>query len=227
MRIILLFLISQSILLPLIAGLIRLRRIGKGYQPFFSLLIIGFITEVISFILIKGYHHSNAVLMNIYVLLEWMLIALQFHVWGFLKQRPAVFYSFLAITLLVWCVENLAYGKIVEFSYYFRFFYFFLIVLLSVNKINYMITHDNRNLFRNPSFLICIGFIIYFLYMIVYRWAYQLSLYGKSDISYTLLFLMAYVNALTNITFAIAFLLIPAPVKFTLRKVSGEGDGQL
>jgi hypothetical protein len=79
-----------------------------------------------------------------------------------------------------------------------------------------MITHDNRNLFRNPKFLICIGFIVYFIYMIVYYWAFEVSLFGQPDISTSITFLMAYVNFFTNIIYAIAFLLIPAPQKFTL-----------
>ncbi|HMH22157.1 MAG TPA: hypothetical protein VK563_10285 [Puia sp.] len=217
MRSIIFFLISQSILLPLIAGLIRLRRIGKGYQPFFILLVIGFLTEILSFVLIKAFHTSNAIPINIYILVEWTLIAIQFHLWGFLKQRKQLFYGFLIVTALVWAVENLFFGMITQFSPWFRLFYSFLIVLLSVNKINYMITYDNRNLFRNPSFLICIGFIIYFLYMILYRWAIEVSVPGKSDISYKIIFLIAYVNALTNSIFAIAFLLIPARVKFSLK----------
>jgi len=213
---IIVFLISQSILLPLIAGLVRLRRIGKGYQPFFALLVIGFFTEILSFVLIKGYRASNAIPINIYILAEWTLIATQFHIWGFLKQRKQIFYIFLIATSLVWVVDNLFFGMITGFSPWFRLFYSFLIVLLSVNKINYMITYDNRNLFRNPSFLICIGFIIYFLYMILYRWAIEVSLAGKSGIGYKIIFFIAYVNALTNSIFAIAFLLIPAPQKFTL-----------
>jgi hypothetical protein len=81
-----------------------------------------------------------------------------------------------------------------------------------------MITHDDRNLFRNPKFLISIGFIIFFIYMIIYRWAYQVSITSKSDQQITdiIVYLMAYVNALTNGIFAIAFLLIPARVKFKL-----------
>jgi len=214
---IIVFLISQSILLPLIAGLVRLRRIGKGYQPFFALLVIGFFTEILSFVLIKGYHASNAIPINIYILAEWTLIAIQFHIWGFLKQRKQLFYVFLIATSLVWVVDNLFFGMITGFSPWFRLFYSFLIVLLSVNKINYMITYDNRNLFRNPSFLICIGFIIYFLYMILYRWAIEVSAADKSGIGYKIIFFIAYVNALTNSIFAIAFLLIPARVKFTLK----------
>jgi hypothetical protein len=149
-------------------------------------------------------------------LLEWTLIAWQFHVWGFLKQNKRAFYGLLVFTTTFWIGENLFFHNITGIVPYFRFLYFFLIVLLSINKINFMITHDNRNLFRNPRFLLCIGFIIYFIYMIVFYWAFEVSLFGKTEISNIITFLMAYMNAFTNIIYAIAFLLIPAPQKFKL-----------
>ncbi|HEY4060424.1 MAG TPA: hypothetical protein VGM30_00910 [Puia sp.] len=216
MRRFLIYLISQTILLPIIVGLIRSRRIGKGYQPFYILLWIGLLTEEISYLLIT-YHHSNTIAINIYTLVEWTLIAWQFHVWGFLKQKTRVFYVLLVAAALFWAIENLAFGKITSFSPYFCSSYAFGIVLLSIRTINFMITHD-RNLFRNTRFLICIGFIMYFMYMILYYWASAVSMYGKSVASSTVIFyLMAYINALTNIIYAIAFLLIPARVKFTLK----------
>src|SRR5216684_7529369 len=109
------FLISQSILLPIIAGLIRFRRIdGKGYQPFFALLLIGFITEVVSYEMIR-HHLWNTPAVNIYVLLEWNLIALQFHIWGFLKQQKSLFYGLLIVSALFWIAENFIFGKITDF----------------------------------------------------------------------------------------------------------------
>jgi hypothetical protein len=213
----LIYLISQTILLPIIIGLIRWRRLGKSYQPFYSLLWIGLLTEEISYFIITSYHRSNDIPLNIYTLIEWTLIAWQFHVWGFLKQKPRVFYALLAAAALFWAMENLVFGRITGFSPYFCSSYAFGIVLLSIRTINFMITHD-RNLFRNAQFVICIGFIIYFLYMILYYWASAVSLYGKSVASSTVIFyLMAYINALTNIIYAIAFLLIPARQKFTLK----------
>lgn len=212
------FLLSQSILLPLIAGLIRFRRIDESYQPFFILMLVGLLAEITSYILIGGFHYlNNAVPSNIFSLVEWYLIAWQFHVWGFLKQKKSIFYALLLLSTLVWITENIGFRKINEFSPYFRFFYYFMIVLLSVNKINFMITHYNRNLFRNPSFIICIGLIIYFIYKILYEWAYQVSSFGASEITSTIIYLMAYVNILINIIYAIAFLLVPAKVKFTLK----------
>jgi hypothetical protein len=212
-----LFLVSQSILLPFAAGLIRLRRIGTRYRPFFILLAVGIAAELVNRYFIKVLHSSNAVASNIYSLVEWLLILWQFRVWGFLRTRKNAFLILLALSCALWITENLVFRQLVDFSPYFRFFYSFLIVLLSVNKINFMITHDDRNLLRHPEFLICIGFIIYFIYKIIYEWAYQASLYGTSEITSTIIFLEAYINALTNIIFAIAMVKIPVPSTFTLR----------
>jgi hypothetical protein len=194
---------------------VRYRRIDKSYQPFYILLLIGLFTEILSFTIIKQHRH-NGFVVNIYILVEWVMIAWLFHVWGFLKQRRGVFWLLVFLVSLLWVAENFVFGRITDFSPYFRFFYFFLIVLLSTNKINFMITHDNRSLFRNPKFLICIGFLIYFIFMTLYYWAYQVSRYDKLVMSSTFIFLMAWINALTNGIYAIAFLLIPARVQFTL-----------
>lgn len=214
MKYFLLFLISQSILLPIIAGLIRFRRIDRSYRPFLLLLLIGFIVEIISFSLIR-LKTSNDIALNIYKLIEWVLIAWQFHIWGLLRQKKKLFYALMIVTILFWATECIIFGMY-NFSPYFLFFYSFLIVLLSINKINFMITHEMRNLFSNPKFLICIGFIIYFIYMIVDYWASEISKLGKPEISITLVFWGSYINVLANIIYATAFLLIPKPQKFTL-----------
>jgi len=198
-------------------GLIRFRRLDRSYWPFFILLLIGFLTEVIGFIIIQGYHGSNFIVLNIYALIEWTLTAWQFHVWGFLRQKKSLFYVLLAFTTICWIIENLVFHHIMDIVPYFRFLYYFLIVLISINNINFIITHENRNLFRTPRFLICIGFIIYFIYMIVDFWAFEISLLGPTILSRRIHFLMAYVNVFTNIIYAIAFLLVPKPQRFTLR----------
>ena len=216
MNSLLLLLVSFSIIFPFFAGLVRHRRIGSGYQPFFILIVVAVITEAINGYLIKVHHHSNAIPANIYALTECILIAWQFHVWGLLQSKKPLFYGLVILFFLGWVYENLVLGNITGFPPYFRFLYSFLIVLLSVNKINFMITHENRNLLRRPDFLICIGLIIFFIYKILYEWAYQASLFGQSSITSNIIMLFGYFNALTNIIFAIAFLLIPARQKFTL-----------
>ena len=212
------FLISQTILIPFITGLVRRKRIGHGYQPFFIVIVAAVAAEILDFYLIKVRHHSNAIPNNIYALIEGTLIVWQFHVWGLLRTKKAWFYGLILLLFLTWVVENLVCGHITEFPPYFMFLYSLRAVLFSVNKINYMITHDNRNLLKRPDFLLCIGFIIFFIYKIVYEWAYQVSLYDETRVTSIIIAAFAYINALTNVIFAIAFLLIPVPQKFTLRE---------
>jgi hypothetical protein len=87
---------------------------------------------------------------------------------------------------------------------------------MSITEVNFKIIHDNKNLFRNPKFIICIGFIIFFIYQIIYEWAYQLSLVEPTYFTRTISSMFGYINALTNIIFSIAFLLIPVQRKFKL-----------
>ncbi|HXD76734.1 MAG TPA: hypothetical protein VN616_02945 [Puia sp.] len=216
MRIIWTFLTSLIVVIPIIAGLVRFRRIGKRYQPLFILLVLGLATELISYFFFVRHRRTNAPVYDIYALLEWLLVFWQFRVWGFLRARPVVVSAILFLPCLVWVAENLYPGNMNNFSPYYRIFYSFLIVMFSVNKINFMITHDNRNLLGHPEFLICIGFIIYFIYDIIYEWAYQSSLSRETSITSTIISLFGYINALTNIIFAVAFLKIPAPKKFEL-----------
>ena len=210
------FLISLSIIFPFIVGLVRHRRIGQVYRPFFYLIVLGVCAEILDHYVIHTLRVSNAIFSNIFVLIEWVLIWWQFFVWG-LHARTEVFLAILLFPIAIWITENLVFAQIGEFSPYFRVFDSFLIVMLSVNKINFMITHDDRKLFGNPVFLICIGLIFFFIYRIVLEWAYQTSLNGATQTTNIIIMLNAWFNALTNIIFAIALLRIPRPRKFTLR----------
>jgi hypothetical protein len=210
------FLISQSIWFPFIVGLVRYRRIGETYRPFFILMAVSVFTELLTGYLIEITHVHNGISSNIFVLVEWLLISWQFYVW---EQRPwkAAYLLLALVPLVIWIGENLVFGQIKHFSPYFRVFAGFAIVMLSVNKINFMITHDNRKLYTDPKFLICIAFIIFFIYRIILEWAYQTSLSGVTETTNIIIMLNAYFNALTNIIFAIALLCIPRPQKFTLK----------
>jgi hypothetical protein len=213
---------SYSVIIPIIAGLVRRRRLGKRYQPLFILLVAGLATELVSTYLTQTKHASNAGVTNAYALLEWLMIFWQFRAWGFFRTPKAIAWTVLLVPCMVWIAENLVLRKMndsspyFQFSPYFRITYGALIVLLSVNKINFMITHDDRNLLGHPEFLICIGFIIYFIYDIIYEWAYLSSSTGETYITSKIISLFDYINALTNIIFAIAFLRIPPPKKLTL-----------
>ena len=201
------FLFSQSILLPLFIGLIRIRKIQSNYHPFVALILLGTLSELASFISIRLFN-TNAVVSNIYSLLECMLILYLFYSWRLYTKPRKWYWVIPAIMLLIWITENLVFMYITKFGPVFRISYAFVIVMLSINEINYLITHENRQLIKNARFLICIGFIIFFLYQILFEGALYISasepkIYGR------IFSLQVYVNVFVNLIYAAAMLLIP------------------
>lgn len=203
------FLLSQSILLPLLIALARIRKIQSNYYPFVALIALAALTELLSFIAIRLFE-TNAVVSNIYCLLECLLILYQFYRWRFYTQPRRWYWIIPTFCVLVWVTENLVFMNITSFGPVFRISYAFLVVMLSINEINYLITHENRQLFRNARFIICIGFIIFFLYQILFEGSLYIAQADNSPmISNKIISLSAYINVLVNIIYAVAMLLIP------------------
>jgi len=210
------FLVSQLVVIPLAIGLIRFNKTVSSYQPFLLLLALAFISESISFICIEVLSTSNAIPFNLYGLAECMVVLYQFYVWGFLKRKIRL-YIVLATGLVAgWVAENLLYAQIENFSPVFRVTYAFIEVLLSINEINYLIVQDNKNLLRNSRFLICLGFIMIFIYQIIY----EASFFVGSDTILTLkiVFMFNYINAFVNLIYVLAVLFIPVKTAYYFKK---------
>lgn len=206
-------LLSLSVLVPLAAGLYRYRNVDTRYYPFLLLIALGALTEIITTVVIHVFKQSNAPINNVWLLVECMLILYQFYAWRF-YMKPRKWYRIVpAIFLAGWLVENVVFGLFFTFNPYFHAAYSFVIVMLSINEINYLITHDNRQLFRNSRFILCLAFIIYFIYQILLEGAYYVnSERGEEElieIAVTITSYFSYINVLTNIIYAVAIFYIP------------------
>lgn len=210
------FLVSQLVIIPLAIGLIRFNRTVASYQPFLLLLSLAFLSETISFICISVLHTSNAVPLNLYGLAESIVIVYQFFVWGTLRRKRILFIILLSGFGAIWITENIIFNRIETFSPYFRVTYAFITVLLSINEINYLIVKDNKSLVKNPRFLVCMGFIILFIYQVIY----EASMFVGSDtvLSLQIIFMFNYINAFVNLIYAIAVLYIPVKPSYYFNK---------
>src|SRR6476659_6418242 len=131
------FLLSEFVFIPLVVALIRYRKIDPSFRPFILLLALGFINQLLGYILILLYH-TNVVTFNVFQLVECLLILYQFKRWGFLKTRPALLNLLFVASLIFWLVQNIVLGKLQELSPYFRIYYAFMLVLIIVNEIIYV-----------------------------------------------------------------------------------------
>ena len=201
------FLLSLTVLLPCTIGLIRFGKIPTSYRPFIVLMLAGLLSELASGYCIYKFN-SNVWVVNVFFLCECLLIFYQFYVWRF-NSKPRNWFSIvIALAVTGWIIENIVFYEPVKFSPIFHISYSFLIVMLSIIEINYLITHERRQLFKNARFLICLVFVFFFLYQILLEWAYIVAAKEK-EIAQTILGYQSYINALTNIIYAVAILYIP------------------
>lgn len=207
--------LSYAIVIPVLFGLIKLRRIDRDYLPLLIFLFLGLLAELVSTYQINR-GGSNAIVSNIYVLFESLLIVWQFNKWGLFARAKGLFPFFETFFTAFWLFENFYLSSIDVFSSYFRVVYSFAIVLMSIHTINIVILNENKSILLNPSFLACIAFILYFTYKVLVEifWLYGLN--GSDQFRGHIYNIMAYVNLLANLIYAFAILWVPRKQEYIL-----------
>jgi hypothetical protein len=200
------FLLSESILLPIIVGLLAIKKIKDCWLPFFFVLLLSFTAELISYYDIEYLRTSNAIVINIYSLCECCLIIYQLYILNN-RRSPVIFFGLIASSVIFWLTENIAFKNINSFSPYFRVYYAFLIVLLSINLINRCMVDQRNSLLKNPIFVLCLSFIIFFTYQIIYEASFFIGS-DKSTVANRIIVLFSYVNAIINVIYAFTIGLI-------------------
>jgi len=206
---------SYSIALAAIIGLCRLQKIHWTYKPFVFITVVALLNEVASHILIAQ-HRSNAISVNLFSLLELLLWMWQFKRWNAFDQSKNRFALLLIFLLSIWITENILLQKITVFSSWFAITYSFCMVFLSINQVNRQIVAENRNLLRNPKFLICSGTIIFYTYRILVECFYLLQMEDSNAFLTNIFSILVFVNLFVNLLFALAVVWIPKRQRFSL-----------
>jgi hypothetical protein len=206
---------SFSIFIAGFLALIRFPKINRVYYPFLICVWVACINEPLSLLLVN--HNQNTIINNnVYVLIEGVLLTVFFKNLGLFKNDKKLFYLIIFGLILEWLFENLILHKITSYNIYGRIIYSFIIVFMSLNILNKQIAFGTKNIFKNSTFLLCLSFILYFLYKVV---VYAFWIYGESS-SHTFLLklfsIMIYVNLLSNLIYALAVLWMPRKIGYTL-----------
>lgn len=215
MKFTLLDLYSFSISIAAIIGWIRFRKIHSTYYPFLYFIWLGFVNEIIGYFLINS-GHTNAVNNSIYSLAESLLITWQFYRWQLFKQRTGLYIGLLILFGIFWIVETFIVYDIYRTITYFRVFYSFIIVLMSINTLNSILMKEQTNILKNPVFLICLSFVIYFTFTVIVGifWIYGIG--GSTGFRRSMVWILIYVNLFSNLIYALAVLWMPKKLRFSL-----------
>ncbi len=201
-------LLSYLVGIAAILGLVYSKRIDRAFFPFIFFLWAGFLNEIVSGICISLYR-TNAINSNIYILISSLLVLWQFSNWGLFKSNNRVFLFLILLFISCWVIDSFFIGHISRFNPYYRIFYSFSVVLMSIQMINRLFSTQKKQLIRNSVFLICICFIVFFTYkaLVEIFWVYGLN--ASRDFRVEVYRIMTYINLTANLLYAIAVLWIP------------------
>lgn len=204
------FLLSLSIIAPVITGVIRYRSIPASYYPLIYLLLIGFANEIICYLFF--YHSSNAVPNNIYFLCEFLLLTWQFHNWKNILRHVGVFLLLLLLMALLWLSENILFGTITVFNPAFQVCYSLVLVLLAVNQLNWLVVNVRRKILVNTKFIVSVAVIIFFSYKVLTEIFYYYA--PDNPVKNNIFVIESYLNVGYNIMLTIAIICIPPKSNF-------------
>lgn len=207
---------SLSILIAGIIALFRFAQIRDIYRPFIYLVWLACVNELLSIYLL--FHHQYTIVnYAIYSICEALLLLWFFKNLGMFKNRKLLFYFFILLFTGIWIIENFFSKKFgSNFSYFFDIVYAFFFVLLSIRAINDLLFTE-KELLKNPTFLICTGTVIFFTYQIIES---MFSLYGlKKSITFrqNVQSILIIINLLSNLIYALAVLWMRKRQAFTLQ----------
>jgi hypothetical protein len=212
------FILSLSISLAVIIGIVRYQKIDRAYYPFIYYITVMLVVEILVKILSEaGVNNIIRTMMNIYTLAEFSLLAWLFHAWGLFNRNKTFFVAlmcgfFLAWLVLTTIIDSIVYGS----NFYFRVLYSFTLVLFAVSTFNKMVINHRGSIFQNAQFWICLGIIIFFTFFLLDN-ATKLSLVRhtiSTDFKQNLQKIIVFSNLLVNLLYVVAVLWIPRKKNF-------------
>ncbi|HRP30808.1 MAG TPA: hypothetical protein PKV73_02925 [Agriterribacter sp.] len=208
-----LVLLNLSIALPAIASLFRIRFPVRAYLPFLVFIWAGMLNDTVSLIMVVN-NKSNLLNSNVYVLFEYFILLAQFAVWS---GRSVVYYLLFAmIGLMVWLWDNVYLNEVTGNNSIFRFTYSMIIVFFSLDRFNKILIYEKAPLGKNPTFLICTGFILFFAIkgflesFNIFNVGLSASFFRK------IFFILSVVNLLANLLYTYAILCLTRKQEFTM-----------
>lgn len=207
--------LTCSIFIPAIIGLIRINKISSTYYPFLFCIWLGSLNEVTSYTIGKM-GQQTSFNNNVYAFFESLLFVWQFKKWRLFDNSKILYHTIIVAFICAWLIEHFIIHEIDYSTSYFRVLYSFVVVLMSINVVNSLIIQERQNLLINPVFLICIAFIIHYTYYVLVMAFWYYGLNFSEPFLIKVAFVMPYVNFLSNLLFGFAFLWIQPKQRFSL-----------
>ncbi len=214
----LIFILSLSIAVAAIIGVIRFNKIDKSYYPFIFSVWISLLVELTTRLLMMGGNkNALAIFYNVYILVDFSLYFMLFYNWKLFGHNKRISLLIGTFILVCWIVTTFFIVGATTPNYIFTIIYSFALVFFSVNAFNKFIVNEKGNIFTNARFWICLGLTIFYTFFIVTNTT-SLSVFQlKVSVAFrrNLHEINVFSNLLVNTMYAIAVLWVPRKKHFT------------
>lgn len=198
--------IAMTVFLPAIAGILVFKKINSSFYPFIYYVWVECINETVSSIRINA-GGTTIVNSNLYIIIASILLVWFFKRQGAIKGKK-LYIGILVSLVAFWVLEHFVLSSITNETTWFRMYWSFLIVLLSINALN-MVLLKRVVLLKDSLFLICISLIIFYSYKSIVHAFGIYGLVASNDFNWAIYSILAYLNGFTNLVHLPAILWIP------------------
>ena len=201
--------------IPVMAALFMYKRAATVYRIFFFILLLGCASDLLSWLLISVFSIANILPHDLYQLTAYLLFLLLFYKWNTANKK--IVYTILAATGIVLLFADwLFITKFKTNAPISKIFYSFVIIYLSVDKINDLVIKKNATL-KNSVLIICIGLLIFYSYRAFVISVILANPPMNRDLQIAFYEVLAILNIITNLIYTYAILCITSKQEFSLR----------
>jgi hypothetical protein len=209
---------AYSILLAAAIGLVRYPKVLEEYRVFIMLCVIASIVEIISGVSVMlGYNTLSVIVANLYVLLEFLLLATFYFRLKLFHSEYWVYYGLYTVLPLIWVIDNFYVNSITTTNSFFRVCYAIVVVCMSINQMNSTLLEERGSLTKSALFVISVTSVFYFSFKAIYECFYLFKLSLSTELFTNIFIILCTANLIANLLFAYAVLCIPTRRRFTLR----------
>jgi hypothetical protein len=208
-------LLGFSIVIALVIGIVRFKKLPAVYYPFMFVVGLGFGNHLLNLIMVY-YFRSNAVNGNIYVLLETLLYLWLFANWGLFKKKNTVPLIITVVLITGWFLDNLVLHSLQTPNAGFRILSSLILVILSVEQIVQLLPRVKGNILHNAVFIICTGLLLHFSFKACIEVFFLIQKDVPITLHVTIYSVLIYVNCFVNLLFAWAMICIPKKQQYLL-----------
>jgi hypothetical protein len=204
--------LAFSPVLPAVAGLILYQRVNPKVYFFIYAMWLSLITELLAAIALRRYDNMNAsfFIYYSYICINIILYILFFYQMGVIKSKK-LFYFLLAISLCA-CIKALFFPLRIYTLFGANLFCAAIILGLSTELLTKQILDVKNNGYKNFSFLMSTGAILFNSFFIFFVAIWFL---GKDDVFKTNVYsVQKFVNVACYIIFGISLLCLPRTKNF-------------